>query len=186
MRQRSSCLFKLVGQEQMLRHTILEMNQITDASEEFSEARLLIGRILHAVDNRNRTWLGEEVTERGWFTIGEYGQEADFAAFLIVQHADIDLAFQRSMLELLSEHLSVWQTDGRNYAYLLDRIAVNSGEVQLYGTQGWCTGMGEWEPRELAGTIEDVEERRQEIGLWTPLETYIERNAQNCAFDQRY
>jgi len=49
-------------------------------------------------------------------------------AWLLVQHMDNDVQFQKWFLQ----HLS---TRTKNYRYLSDRIATNSGLPQKYGTQ---------------------------------------------------
>lgn len=183
--ERVTCLYELVAQDQIMRLTVLDISQRAESEDGLDELHNQLGQLFRAIDARNREWLRGQIDEHGWFTIGEYGQEADQAAFLIVQHADHDLGFQINMLEMLAGYAADYQTDPRNYAYVSDRVAVNSGQPQSYGTQGWCTGPGSWEPREFVGTLEEVEERRLEIGMW-PIASYIESNARNCVSDQRY
>lgn len=116
------------------------------------------------VDADNTRWLKEQVSRHGWFTVSKYGADADFAAWLLVQHADRDVPFQTEMLELLEPLVPANETGQRNYAYLYDRVAVNSGRPQRYGTQGRCTAAGVWEPREVERP-EALDERRAAVGL---------------------
>jgi hypothetical protein len=86
------------------------------------------------------------------------------AAWLLVQHADRDVAFQTEMLRILEPLVPARETAQSNYAYLHDRVAVNSGRPQRYGTQGRCTAAGVWEPREVEQP-EQLDERRAAVGL---------------------
>jgi hypothetical protein len=116
------------------------------------------------VDEANTQWLKAQLGSSGWFTISKYGEEADSAAWLLVQHADRDTAFQNDVLRILTSLVGRKETSPANYAYLYDRVAVNSKRPQRYGTQGRCAESGIWEPR----PIEDpsrLNERRAAIGL---------------------
>lgn len=105
-----------------------------------------------------------------WFTVSEFGKEADKNAWLLVQHADRDLAFQKQVLEVLTGLYPTGETNPSNYAYLWDRVAVNSGELQRYGTQGKCAEVGRWEPHPVEAPTEDLEKRRSAVGLQTMAE----------------
>ncbi len=104
-----------------------------------------------------------------WFKISVFGAKADKDAWLIVQHADADLAFQKKILAVLEKLYVVGETSSENYAYLFDRVANSAGDstqrrLQRYGTQGRCIGPGEWE----AYPSEDptnLEKRRAEMKL---------------------
>jgi hypothetical protein len=116
------------------------------------------------LDAENTRWLKETVSQGGWFTVSKYGADADFAAWLLVQHADLDVPFQTEMLGILEPLVPARETSQSNYAYLYDRVAVNSGRPQRYGTQGRCTAAGVWEPREVEQP-ETLDERRAAVGL---------------------
>lgn len=85
-------------------------------------------------------------------------------ARFLVQHADHDTAFQTNVLTMLTSLVGRKETSPTNYAYLYDRVAVNSNRPQRYGTQGRCTGSGIWEarPTEDPGHLD---ERRAAVGL---------------------
>lgn len=57
------------------------------------------------------------------------------AAWLLAQHADSDLAFQRRAKEWLEASVKAGVATPRDLAYLADRIAANEGRPQEYGTQ---------------------------------------------------
>ncbi len=106
-----------------------------------------------------------------WFKISEWGKKYDNIAWLIVQHADLDVPFQKEILVVLENLYPAGETNPSNYAYLFDRVASSSNDLskrvpQRYGTQGRCVGPSTWE----AWPIEDefnVDMRRQKMGLGT-------------------
>lgn len=71
----------------------------------------------------------------GWQGLAQIGLQGDGYLWNIVQHADDDIGFQLYVLELLRSNLMLHNTNPRNFAYLYDRIKVNQGLPQLYGTQ---------------------------------------------------
>lgn len=117
-----------------------------------------------SVDARNTARMKEIVAQIGWPTVSKVGKEGAEQAWLLVQHADRDVGFQQLCLDLMKAEpeTEVSRTD---VAMLEDRVRVNSGRPQLYGTQFTQKG-GAHVPR----AIEDpdtVDERRASMGLGT-------------------
>ena len=102
-----------------------------------------------------------------WIDIDRFGEKVSAHAWLLVQHADDRPELQALALERMQPYL---ETDGirkANYAYLWDRVAVNAGRKQLYGTQPtWiCTdGSLQLEPLQDPETVND---RRAVFGMNT-------------------
>ena len=90
---------------------------------------------LGAMDSSNTAWLREMVTRHGWPDRDVVGQDGAKAAFLLVQHADADTAFQVEMLDSLQASFERGQADGQSVALLTDRVAIARGLPQQYGTQ---------------------------------------------------
>lgn len=63
------------------------------------------------------------------------GEKASHAFWLLVQHADHDPAFQEAVATAMAEAVRQGNADGEQLAYLTDRVRVNTGRPQLYGTQ---------------------------------------------------
>lgn len=86
--------------------------------------------------------------------------------FLMIQHSDGDEAWQKSQVVNIKAAVKNGDMDGQNFAYLYDRIKINSGEKQLYGTQ-----FSNVDPInktvELADTedLKNLDKRRREIGM---------------------
>ena len=175
-----ACLLGLVAQEQYLR-LWFRLAQTPGHAESATQEQLRAASgILGQIDERNRIWLSERIEQSGWFTISEHGEDADLAAFLIVQHADQDVQFQRNMLNQLEPLAESGDTDSGRYAMLIDRVAVNSGELQVYGSQGYCSGPMEWQARPYEGTQEELDQRRQNVGL-PDHQVYVDRISRNCS-----
>ncbi len=142
-----------------------------------SAKRAVVGAQVREVDRRNTKRIKELLQQRGWFRISRFGREADTNAWLVVQHADHDRAFQKKTLELLTLLMEEGETDPANYAYLSDRVAIADGEPQRYGTQGSCVGVS-WVEARLEEPNE-IDNHRFSVGLGT-LEEYRRIAAANC------
>lgn len=99
----------------------------------------------------------------GWPTIQLVGSEASHMAWSIVQNADHDIPYQKLVLNVLKE-----AKDGQilksEIAYLTDRILVNEGKNQLYGTQYEVDAQGNIIPKPIE-SLDKVDQRRKEFGL---------------------
>lgn len=116
------------------------------------------------VDLANTEWLKADVAAHGWPKQSVEGKDPVNDAWTLIQHADHDVAFQRQVLALMEPLLATKDVTGQEYAYLYDRVAVNSGEPSRYGTQGECNAHGVWE----AINVEDpanLDARRASLGL---------------------
>jgi len=130
------------------------------------------------VDRANREWLAAEIKSHGWFDIKRYGARADAVAWLLVQHADQDVAFQAETLKALERSAQAGETNPRSYAYLYDRVAINQSRPQKFGTQGRCIAPGNWQMDEVENSAE-LESLRQRAGLG-PQATYAKSASDQC------
>jgi hypothetical protein len=127
---------------------------------------------LRAVDTSNTARMRTIIGQHGWPGRSLVGDDGAQAAWLLVQHADHDPAFQRACLELLGHAVKAGQADAGHHAYLTDRVLLAEGKQQLYGTQLMLVG-GTWQPRPLADP-DRVDDRRRQVGL-EPLADYLRR-----------
>jgi hypothetical protein len=136
-----------------------------------------------AVDARNTEDLKALLAIHPWFTISEFGERADNNAWLLVQHADHDRAFQQRVLAILEPLVARKETRPTHYAYLFDRLATSFSQPgerkpQRYGTQGRCVGKGQWEPFEVEDPA-GLDQRRASVGLMPEAE-YQKRFVDIC------
>ncbi|MFG3252927.1 DUF6624 domain-containing protein [Streptomyces sp. NPDC048172] len=104
---------------------------------------------------------------------------ASEAAWVLAQHADHQIDVQRLALGLLEAAVEAGGAgpDGpRHLAFLRDRLAVNEGREQTYGTQiGGITDEGApvpWPVADPAG----MDARRAEVGI-PPFDAYVKAHA---------
>ena len=122
------------------------------------------------VDQRSTERMRGIITEIGWPTRSRVGEAAEHQAWLLVQHADADRAFQKECFELMRA-APPGEVCPKHLAYLEDRIRTGEGRPQLYGTQLRAAKDGGWEPIPLEDP-EHVDERRAAVGLG-PLREYV-------------
>jgi|GEM_PF-5144015 len=75
-----------------------------------------------SVDRANTERLREILDEHGWPGWSLVGRDGSTAAWAIVQHADLDLAFQERGLALLREAVEAGDASPGDLAYLDDRV----------------------------------------------------------------
>jgi hypothetical protein len=114
------------------------------------------------LDKRNTERMKGIVEKIGWPTVSKVGSDASRMSWLLVQHADHDVEFQNKCLELMRME-SEGEVSKIDVAYLEDRLRVNEGRSQLYGTQFYGEGDA-YGPRPIEDP-EHVDQRRKEIGL---------------------
>jgi len=115
------------------------------------------------LDKKHTERMKEIIKQIGWPTISKVGAKASDKAWLLVQHADHDVEFQKSCLSMMKQEIQ-GEVLPKNIAYLEDRVRINSNQPQLYGTQF------RWKDNKPLQNIEDrenVDERRKEMGLKT-------------------
>jgi hypothetical protein len=96
------------------------------------------------------------------------GERASKAAWLLVQHADLDPAFQKQCLPLLEKTVAAGEGSAKDLAYLTDRVLVAEGKPQRYGTQ-FHNVEGKLVPRPIEDEA-NVDARRAAVGLGTMAE----------------
>src|SRR5687767_10864112 len=111
-----------------------EIVRMTDEDQLMRRKLQTIHAELISVDARNTQRLREIVAEIGWPTRSKVGERAEHLAWLLVQHADRGVAFQRECLALM-EAESAEEVCPKHRAYLIDRIRLAEGRQQSYGTQ---------------------------------------------------
>ncbi len=123
-------------------------------------------------DEIGRMRIKEIFDQYGFPTRKLVGKDAMNGVFCVIQHADGDIEWQRSQLDNVKKAVDTGDLSQDKYAYLYDRIKVNNGEKQLYGTQfanvDFKNKTVELKPTE---DIENLEGRRMEIGMM-PIDMY--------------
>lgn len=123
---------------------------------------------------QTRNALLRRLLEReGYPGLREVGVEACEHFWDLVQRADGDPALQRYALKLLIAQVAAGNAPPRQLAWLQDRVLVNSGQPQWYGTQVRLNADStSFEPRPVE-VPEQLDSRRATLGL-PPMAEYIE------------
>ena len=101
------------------------------------------------------------------------GKERSNGFWGIVQHQDNHPAFQDSVLEKMKIEVDTKKASAADYAYLVDRVKINTHQLQVYGTQmEFNADTTSFEPKPVIAP-EKLNDRRKSMGLGT-IESYIE------------
>jgi len=147
-------LLALVEEDQAAREAWMAISE-NEHPAEWAELNARVG----AADRKSTEALKRVIARVGWPGESLVGRDGAHAAWLLAQHADEDLPFQKDVLARMMPLVESGEVEARNYAYLYDRVAVAEHRKQLYGTQ-WNGN----EPFPIEDEV-NVDARRYAIGL---------------------
>ncbi|MCQ9639382.1 hypothetical protein MP478_08260 [Chryseobacterium sp. WG14] len=108
----------------------------------------------------------------GYLGFDKVGEKGETQFWAIVQHSDKSVDFQNKVLKSLKKEVSKKNASPDNYALLYDRIKINNGEKQLFGTQLEYKKNGQAIPKKgLIDTV-NVDNWRAKYNL-EPLKKYL-------------
>jgi len=126
--------------------------------------------IINEKDSINLIKVQKILDERGWLGQNIVGGIGNSTLFLVIQHADIKT--QQKYLPMMREAVKKGNAQAGSLALLEDRVALRTGEKQIYGSQiGRDQDSGEFFVSPLIDP-ENVNERRANVGLGS-IESYI-------------
>jgi hypothetical protein len=153
-----------------------ELVGMADADQAFRRRWASLGQeeIRSELDKERRrsTRTAALIAKHGWPGRSLVGDDGAHAAWLVIQHADHDVELQERCLELLKGAVANGEATAQNLAYLTDRVCVNRGRHQVYGTQFHGSG-DDFAPRPIEDP-ERLDERRASVGL-EPFADYAAR-----------
>ena len=159
-------LVYLVARDQVTRY-LIAYSQNKTASSLPDLTRGLAGGIIVLLmtrgDAEEVAVLKELWKKEGWPLKSKAGKEASTAAWLAVQHADNDPAFQAKALAFFGQHLSDGEINRNEYPLLYDRVHLRTVGTQRFGTQMTCK-VGKWASDALESKVH-VDEWRKDFGL---------------------
>ena len=137
-----------------------------EASEYYSKDMGYTG-----IDSVNLARMDKIFAEYGYPGKDLVGPFLSYTAYLVIQHADNDVQAQQRYYNLLKVAVENHQTAKYTIAYLTDRINVNSGKCQIFGSQmGYSEETGYF--IHPIRDIGQVNVRRREYQM-EPIENYI-------------
>jgi hypothetical protein len=110
----------------------------------------------------------EEIfNEFGFLGYDLVGKEGSDNFWVIIQHSDHDPEFQEKVLEKMKVQVDRGNATAEYYGYLVDRVNINTGKEQVYGTQFDYNEFGQAFPKNISDTT-GINARRISLGL-TPM-----------------
>lgn len=98
-----------------------------------SEQVLSYWKNVNTLDSLNKKVITSIIDKYGWLGPDVISSKAHAALFLVIQHADVTT--QMKYLSALKKAISLDKANAKDYAYLSDRIKMNTGFYQSYVTQ---------------------------------------------------
>ena len=147
-----------------LRQELLEMVAVDQKAREGFGPRMTeeTVRSMQAVDAAHLVRLKAILRNHGWPSRFEVGDDGAHAFWLLVQHADS--GFMSECLPKMERAVRRGEAAARDYAYLLDRVRMQRGEPQVYGTQFRIEADGQLRLYPMVDP-DQVDERRRKVGL---------------------
>lgn len=134
------------------------------------DAQAALSRKIGEQDRSNQQRVAAIIDAYGWPPRSKVGYMAALAAFLIVQHADLD--FQIKYISLMRAAVAAGEAGKSDFALLEDRVLVRQGKLQRYGSQlKTIDGVTALDPIEDEANLDA---RRAEMEL-EPMCKYLER-----------
>jgi len=113
------------------------------------------------------------------------GEQGSYNFWLMVQHCDHNPEFQTAVLEKMKIEVDKQNASPTNYAYLVDRVNINSGKDQVYGTQFDYNKLGQAYPKNISDTT-GIDERRKSVGLIPMVERMNEMTISHFMMNKEY
>ncbi len=118
--------------------------------------------------------LQEIFNKNGFAGFDLVGKEGSSNFWVMVQHSDHNPTFQNKVLEKMKIEVDKKNAEPRKYGLLVDRVKLNTGKAQIYGTQTrYNMNTGQAYPKKLEDSV-NVNKRRKSIGL-EPIELYLNK-----------
>lgn len=126
----------------------------------------------YSVFTTHQKRLSELYDKYGFLGFDLVGEEGSSNFWLMVQHSDHNPVFQKEVLAKMKIEVDKENAIPSNYGLLVDRVNLNTGMKQLYGTQvTYNMETGQAYPKSLEDST-NVNIRRMSVGL-KPLEEYL-------------
>lgn len=143
------------------------VNQSVDS---LTKAQLVMA--MNAIDSLHYLKLKELFDQYGYLGYDLVGEDGGHDFWLLMQHQDEHPEFQEAVLNEMEIAVKNKQASYSDYAYLLDRVLVNTGRRQIFGTQ---MTLNSDSSSYIPKPVEDgnkLDKRRKKAGL-PPMTLYI-------------
>ncbi|MEO0613756.1 MAG: DUF6624 domain-containing protein [Pseudomonadota bacterium] len=170
---------RLWREDQAARNTYIATTTDDKTGDRFWARRLATAHLIH-IDGTSRNYIASLMDEYDWIDSHRFGGPVSAHAWILIQHADDDPALQAKALARMEPYLKNGGVSGSNYAYLWDRVAVNTGRKQRYGTQPtWECVDGKMGLQPMEHDIAAANKLRKALGIKETVEKALARMEKN-------
>lgn len=164
-------MFKKILKNDSLTKIIDEMVRVDQAArrnamDNSNQRQTFYNHIIYLIDFVNGQRTKDLIKKYGYPTKKMVGEQSMKNFWLLIQHQDFNPDLQKTCLKKCDFEPS-------NKAYLTDRVLINSGKKQIYGTQFHKDEKGEMKPLPIKDEF-SVDKRRKKMGL-EPLAEYAKQ-----------
>lgn len=166
-------------EDQSARTGMIRLGTKDASGHKFWADRLSVLHVIN-VDMRSTAYIRSLLNDYDWIDNKRFGHKVSAHAWILIQHADDYPDLQEKVLKRMEKYLNNGGIKPANYAYLWDRVAVNKGRLQRYGTQPiWECKDGQLELQPMENPSE-VNQRRAEMGLNSVEEGLSQMSQSTC------
>ena len=164
-------LRKMEREDQKWRNKFVKLSTGKNAGDSVAiKKALTYGHEIDSLHYANLEVIFKKYGYPGYDIVGQLGS---LFFWLLVQHQDDHPNFQDSVLTSMKIAVDSGKANGTLYAYLLDRVKVNTGQLQVYGTQTELNSdSSSYQPMPCIDP-DHLDDRRKSVGLG-PISKYIE------------
>lgn len=127
----------MYARDQLLRRTIIDGFRETTTAEARQAYIEGTQRHFERIDGANTRRIGEILSSMTWRELSDISPAAADQAFTLISHSD-NIEFKRQMAAQFEPLAREGAMPGDRYANLVDDIALDGGEPQVYGTNFEC------------------------------------------------
>lgn len=174
----TSCAVKLTDSQSMkLKSDLEEMVKVDQIAKNLPKGKYLDytgeqwNKFRDSVQTNIKIRVEEMFDKYGFLGYNKVGKEGSKHFWLLVQHSDKYQDFQKKVLKAMNKEVKKENANPSDYAYLYDRVKVNSGEKQKFGTQLDFDKTGKPFPKIGLMDSVNVDKLRKTYGL-EPLQDY--------------
>lgn len=150
-----------------------DRNQMDEVAARFGGDSLqmkALFRHMKLTDSLNLIEVERILTRYGWLSSSKIGPDANRTLFMVIQHAD--LVAQEKYVPMMTEAVKQGSLKASSFALLQDRMALNKGQKQIYGSQvAWNMKTNHYSVMAIDNP-DQVDQRRAKVGL-VPLAVYL-------------
>ena len=138
-----------------------QLRSMADADKQAREKRYIDQAEINRLSDESRPLLQQIYSVYGWPKISVFDAQTAKDYWLLIQHQPLE--FQEQVLPSMKTAAESGEATKRDYAYLFDRVEVEQGKPQHWGTQSRCD-----EKKAVLYSVDDdknLEQLRKQVGL---------------------